>query len=39
MAHTYKAYMRDYSPPPLPGVKKALQIMSLTAYASETNNR
>ena len=36
MAHTYKAYMRAF--PPTPRVKKALQIMSLTAYASETNN-
>ena len=26
-------------PPPPPGAKNALEIMSLTAYASETNNR
>ena len=32
--HTYIAYIRDYPP----GVKNALQIMSLAAYASETNN-
>ena len=32
-AHTYIAYMRDYPH----GVKNALQIMSLAAYASETN--
>ena len=34
-AHTHIAYIRD-SPPP-PWAKNALQIMSLTAYASETN--
>ena len=34
-AHTYIAYIREYPPPP-PGAKKALQIMSLAAYASET---
>ena len=33
-AHTYIAYIRDYPP----GVKNALQFMSLAAYASETNN-
>ena len=33
--HTYIAYIRDYLPP---GAKNALQIMSLAAYASETNN-
>ena len=33
-AHTYVAYIRDYLPPE---AKNALQIMSLTAYASETN--
>ena len=32
-AHTFIAYIRDYSP----GAKNALQIMSLAAYASETN--
>ena len=32
-AHTYIAYIRDYPP----GAKNALQIMSLAAYASETN--
>ena len=32
--HTYIAYIRDYLPP---GAKNALQIMSLAAYASETN--
>ena len=31
-AHTYTAYIRDYSP----GAKNTLQIMSLAAYASET---
>ena len=36
-AHTYIAYVRDYPPPPS-GVKNAWQIMSLAAYASETNN-
>ena len=35
-AHTYIVYIRDYPPPP--GAKNALQIMSLAAYASETNN-
>ena len=35
-AHTYTAYIRDYPPPPS-GAKDALQIMSLPAYASETN--
>ena len=34
-AHTYIAYVRDYPPP---GVKNAWQIMSLAAYASQTNN-
>ena len=34
-AHTHIAYIRDY--PPHPGAKNALQIMSLAAYASETN--
>ena len=33
-AHTFIAYIRDYSP----GAKNALQIMSLAAYASETND-
>ena len=37
-AHTYTAYIRDYPPPP-PGAKNALQVMSLAAYASETNNK
>ena len=32
--HTYIVYIRDYLPP---GAKNALQIMSLAAYASETN--
>ena len=32
-AQTYIAYIRDY----LPGAKSSLQIMSLAAYASETN--
>ena len=32
MAHTYIAYIRDYPPG-----AKALQIMSLAAYVSETN--
>ena len=32
-AHTYIAYIRDCPP----GAKNALQIMSLAAYASETN--
>ena len=36
-AHTYIAYIRVYPPPP-PGAKKALLIISLAAYASETNN-
>ena len=31
------AAIKDYPPPPH-GVKNALQIMSLAAYASETNN-
>ena len=35
-AHTYVAYMRDY--PTAPRAKNALQIVSLAAYASETNN-
>ena len=37
-AHTlylYSLYIGN--PPPLPWAKNALQIMSLTAYASETN--
>ena len=33
-AHAYIAYIKDYPP----GAKNALQIMSLAAYASETNN-
>ena len=37
-AHTYTAYIRAYLPPPR-GAKNALQIMSLAAYASETNNK
>ena len=36
-AYTYMAYMREYPPPPPPGAKNALQIMSLAAYAGETN--
>ena len=32
-AHTFIAYIRDYPP----GAKTGLQIMSLAAYASETN--
>ena len=34
-AHTYIAYIRDYSP----GAKNALQIMSLAAYTSETKKQ
>ena len=34
-AHTHIAYIKDYLPPP--GAKNALLIMSLAAYASETN--
>jgi len=34
-AHTYLAYIREYPPP---GAKSALQILSLAAYASGTNN-
>ena len=33
-AYLFIAYIRDYPP----GVKNALQFMSLAAYASETNN-
>ena len=33
-ARTYIAYISNYPP----GAKNALQIMSLAAYASETNN-
>ena len=38
-AHTYIAYIREYQPHPSPGggAKNALQVMGLTAYASETN--
>ena len=38
-AHIHIAYIRDYPPPPPPhpGAKNASQIMSLAAYASETN--
>ena len=36
-ALTYTAYIRDYPPSPLPGAKNALKIMSLAAYANETN--
>ena len=40
-AHTYIVYIRDYPPPPAPpppgGAKNALPIISLAAYASETN--
>ena len=36
-ALTYTAYIRDFPPPPLPGAKNALQIMSLAANASEAN--
>ena len=35
-AHTHIAYIKDFPPPPR-GAKNALQIMSLAAYASETN--
>ena len=35
-AYTLTAYIRDYPPPP-GGAKNVLQIMSLAAYASETN--
>ena len=35
-AHTYISYIRDY-PPSSGGAKNALQIMSLAAYARETN--
>ena len=38
-AHTYRAYIRDYLPSPPRGAKNALQIMSLAAYASESNNK
>ena len=38
-AHAYTAYIRDYPPPPPRRAKNALQIMSLAAYASETNNK
>ena len=34
MAHTYIVYIRDYRA----GAKNALQIMSLAAFASKTNN-
>ena len=34
-AHTYIAYIRETPPPAV--AKNALQIMSLAAYASETN--
>ena len=34
-AHTHIPYIRDYIPPPW--AKNALQIISLAAYASETN--
>ena len=34
---TYIAYIRDSPSPPPPRAENALQIMSLTAYASETN--
>ena len=30
--------LRQYNPPPPPGAKNALQIMSLAAYARETDN-
>ena len=36
-AHTHIAYIREFNPPPPPEGKNALQIMSLAAYASETN--
>ena len=36
-AHTYIAYVRDYPPPPSFGAKNALQVISLAAFASETN--
>ena len=35
--HTYIAYKRDYPPPPGGEAKNAFQIMSLAAFASETN--
>ena len=35
---TYVAYKRDYPPHPPNRAKNALQIVSLAAYASETNN-
>ena len=34
-AHTYIAYVKNYPP----GAKKALQILSLAAYASETHEK
>ena len=39
-AHTYIVYIRDHPRPPPGGggAKNALQIMSLAAYASETND-
>ena len=36
-AHTFIAEIRDYPSPGGGGAKNALQIMSLAAYASETN--
>ena len=40
MAHTFLAYIREYPPPPTPReAKNALQIMSLTAYTTWTNER
>ena len=39
MAHTYIAYIRDYLPPQPCDAKNALQIMSLTAYTTWTNER
>ena len=35
--HTYIAYIRDYPPPSGGEAKNAFQIMSLAAFASETN--
>ena len=37
-AHSHITYTREYPPPSPPGAENALQLMSLAAYASETNN-